>query len=105
MALTPLPKNGEEYYVYWINVKTKQVKYQIPRRFKEFYDLYGFLKNNRGISYNQFPKRTFFALNSLPKLEKRRQKLDSFLQFLHAECKRRTIPEFFDFIEIEEFTV
>ena len=63
-------------------MNTKQVQYEIPRRFKEFYELYDYVKKNRGLKFPDFPKKTLFSLNSYSKLEKRKQKLNQYIQFL-----------------------
>jgi len=78
----------------------------IPRRFKEFYELYNYIKNRyKKIKFNQFPKKTFFSLNSQAKLEKRKDKLNSYIQFLFRKSEKRIIPEFLEFIEIQDYTL
>lgn len=84
---------------------TKSVQYNIPRRFKEFYELHDYIRSKWNIKFKNFPKKTIFSLNSRAGLEKRRKKLNEYIQYLFKRSEQKVIPEFFEFIEISDYTM
>ena len=91
-------------------MKTKQVEYEIPRRFNEFFELYSIFKRFKDFYFEGFPKKTLFSVFSENKLEIRRQKLEEFLKYTLDYCKEREKNQrnnlylpFFEFLEVREY--
>ena len=94
----------QDYYVFWIQVNTKKVQYKVCHRYNEFFSLYNYMKKKKGLSYKEFPKKNFLTFNWESKMGTRMKKLNGFLKFLLMKTKKgHDLPEFYQFLELQEF--
>ncbi len=95
-------KGEGDFTVFWIKVSLRQSTYRIPRRFREFFDLYTHLRTVKGIDFSGFPKKTFLKVRSEDIISQRMNALDKYMKFLHSQNKEKKIIEFLHFLEVQE---